>query len=94
MKEALIKMTYNSKYLQRKLVPNTVTIGSRLNYSSGRSAATNKTLLHDADLQKVRERNKEKADYGDATKEKLDNAKNLLQCWTLILSAVELVRIH
>ena len=72
-----IEMNYNSKYIQRNSVPNTVTIGSRLNYSSGRSAAVIETLLHDVDLQKVRERNKEKADKGKATKEKLDNAKKL-----------------
>ena len=72
-----IEINYNTKYLHRKVVPNTVTISSKLNYSTGRSAAVIESLLHDVDLQKVREVNKLKAQKGKATKEKLENAKKL-----------------
>ena len=57
------------------MVPNTVTIASKLNYYTGRSAVVIKTLLHDADLRKIREINKRKADKGKAAQEKLDAAK-------------------
>ena len=72
-----IEVNYSTKYLERKMVPNTVTIASKLNYSSGRSAAVIETLLHDADLRKIREINKRKADEGKAAQEKLDAAKKL-----------------
>ena len=55
-----IEMNYDSSFLQRKVIPNTVTISSKLNFSSGRSAAVIETLLHDADLKKAREENKKK----------------------------------
>ena len=72
-----IEINYSTKYLESKMVPNTVTIASKLNYSTGRSAAVIETLLHDADLRKIREINKRKADKGKAAQEKLDAAKKL-----------------
>ena len=57
--DAGMYMNYQPKYL--KTVPDTVTIGSKLNFATRRSAAVIETLLHDADLQKVREVNKTKA---------------------------------
>ena len=72
-----IEINYNSKYLQRNVVPSTVTIASKLNFSTGRSAAVIESLLHDADLQKVREVNKKKADKGKDAKVKLEDAKKL-----------------
>ena len=55
-----IDLNYDSIYLNKK-VPETE-IASKLNFSTRRSAAVIQSLLHDADLQKVREVNKIKAD--------------------------------
>ena len=67
--------TINQKYLKK--VPDTVTIGSKLNFSTQRSAAVIESLLHDADLQKVREVNKTKAGKGkDALKVWMKIAEN------------------
>lgn len=71
-----IDMNYKSIYLKKK-VPDTVTIASKLNFSTGRSAAVIQSLLHDADLQKVRQINKTKADKGKDAKSKLESAKKL-----------------
>ena len=71
-----IDMNYKSIYLKKK-VPDTVTIASKLNFSTGRLAAVIQSLLHDADLQKVRQINKTKGDKGKDAKSKLESAKKL-----------------
>jgi len=71
-----IDMNYEAKYLNKK-VPETVTIASKLNFSTRRSAAVIQSLLHDADLQKVREVNKINAEKGKDAKLKLESAKKL-----------------
>ncbi len=71
-----VEMNYNSKYLQK--IPNTVTVASKLlNFSSGRSALVAQTLLHEADLLKAREANKEKVRQGKDAQAKLEKAKKL-----------------
>ena len=71
-----VKMNYDKKYLQR--IPNTVTVASKLlNFTSGRSALVAQTLLHEADLLKAREANKEKVRQGKDAQAKLEKAKKL-----------------
>jgi len=69
------EMNYDSKYLQK--IPNTVTVSSKLNFSSGRSAAIAQTLLHEADLLKAREANRRKAQQGKEAEKKLQEVKKL-----------------
>ena len=69
------EMNYDSKYLQK--IPNTVTVSSKLNFSSGRSAAIAQTLLHEADLLRAREANRKKAQQGKEAEKKLQEAKKL-----------------
>ena len=51
-----------------------------MNFSTRRSVAVIESLLHDTDLQKVREVNKTKAGKGKDARAKLEKAKKLLSC--------------
>ena len=60
-----IKMNYDSSYLQKEVPNKVVTFSSKLNFSTGRSAAVIETLLHDTDLKKAREENRKKVKKGN-----------------------------
>ena len=71
-----IEMNYDPSYL-RKEVPDTVTFSSKLNFSSGRSAAVIETLLHNSDLKKAREENKKKLEKGKELQVKTDEVRKI-----------------
>jgi len=74
---AIIEMNYDPSYLQKEVPSTVVTFSSKLNFSSGRSAAVIETLLHDLDLKKAREENKKKVEKGKELQAKTDDVRKI-----------------
>jgi len=69
------EMNYNPYYIQQ--VPQTVTISSKLNFTTGRAAHVARTLLHESDILEARQKNKTNVEKGKEAKAKLHKAKKL-----------------
>ena len=69
------EMKYDPTYIKR--VPNTVTISSKLNFTTGRAAHVARALLHGSDILEARE-NAKNANKGKEIKKKLEHAKKLV----------------
>ncbi len=70
------KVMNNDPYFLNK-IPNAVTVSTKLNFRTGRSAHVAQTLLHKSDILHAQEQNQMNAEKGKQMKEKLEKAKKL-----------------
>jgi len=71
-----IQPNYDPRYLT-KVISDSVTISTKLNFSAGRAAEVARRLIHDHDIREAREANKKLAEKGKLAKKKLEEAKKL-----------------
>ena len=71
-----IQPNYDPRYLT-KVISDSVTISTKLNFSAGRAAEVARRLIHDNDIREAREANKKLAEKGKLAKKKLEEAKKL-----------------
>jgi len=71
-----IPLNFDQKYLT-KVITNSVSCGTNLNFSTGRAADVARRLIHDHDIREAREANQKLASKGKEAKQKLESAKKL-----------------
>ena len=69
-------LNYDQQYYS-KVISNSVTLNSKLNFSTGRAADVARRLLHDHDIRQAREENRKLADKGKEARDKLLQVKKL-----------------
>ena len=69
-----IPLNFDPKYLT-KVITDSVTMSSNLNFTAGRAADVARRLIHDHDIREAREANQKLASKGKEARQKLENTK-------------------